>query len=446
VKTSREIAAASADLHNTSNSTQPPPDKVRRARARIPGDASRRFLEVVGNGGHSGEGDANELLTSVLLDASELLQSPRVTLMLYNAEDRTVEILDIGTPAFPGRIVHLGEGVAGRVIASGQPLVVEHYERWPGKISGEVDGPEIVSAVAVPLRHGSTPIGAMTAHSTDPDRRFTDGDAHVLEVFADVAMLALSHFSMHDELRTLNSRLERRVRERTKALQRSSHEIFRKNEQLEELILGVERTQDDERRRIAQDIHDSVMQTLSGAIFELKAAETSAGTSPVAPRLTTIRDLLHQLESELRGVIQDLQPAELEPGGLVRAIESEAVRLQSRYAIQTSVQTFGRHRAVPTGVEVAVLRIAKEALGNIQRHASARNAVIELHLLKNEVRLRVRDDGTGFDLDCCTDTRSHMGISGMRRRAEARGGSFVLDSTIGGGTTIMAALPTATQP
>ena len=415
---------------------------MRRERARIPGDASRRFVEVVASGGPSGDSDAHTLLNSILLDATELLQAQRVALMLYNDDDQTVEILDVGTPAFPGRRVELGEGLAGRVIESGQRLVIEDYDGWAGKLSGEVAGPPILSAVGVPLRHGATPIGALTAHSTVPGRRFTDGDAHVLEIFGDIAMLALSHFSMHDELRTLNNRLERRVRERTAALRQSSQEISRKNEQLEELIVGLEHAQDEERRRIAQDIHDSVMQTLSGVIFELKAAETSMDSSPVVSQLSSIRELLHQLETELRDVIQDLHSVELEPGGLMRAIEREATRLQARHAIQCSVRAAGHHRALPAAVESAVLRIVREALGNVQRHASASTVLITITMLKSEVRLVIRDDGIGFDSEQCNDGRVHLGISGMRRRAEARGGSFRIESGPGDGTTVTVAIPT----
>jgi signal transduction histidine kinase len=414
---------------------------TRRERARIPGDASRRFVEVVASGGPSGDSDAHTLLNSILLDATELLQAQRVALMLYNADDQTIEILDVGTPAFPGRRVELGEGLAGRVIQSGQRLVIEDYDVWAGKLSGEVSGPPILSAVGVPLRHGSTTIGALTAHSTVPGRRFTDGDAHVLEIFGDAAMLALSHFSLHDELRTLNNRLERRVRERTAALRQSSHEISRKNEQLEELILGLEHAQDEERRRIAQDIHDSVMQTLSGVIFELKAAETAVDKSPVASQLGSIRELMHRLHTELRDVIQDLQPAELEPGGLMPAIRDEASRLQTRHDIQCSVRAAGHHRALPTAVEAAILRIVREALGNVQRHSAASTVLLTLTMLKSEVRLMIRDDGVGFDPCRLNDGRLHLGISGMRGRAEARGGSFSIESNPDDGTTITVTIP-----
>ncbi|MGH2380419.1 MAG: GAF domain-containing sensor histidine kinase, partial [Candidatus Limnocylindria bacterium] len=288
----------------------------------MPSDASRRFVEVAARRARRRRSDAQALLQSILLDASDLLRASRVAIMLYHADDRTLEILDIGAPAFPGRIVHLGEGVAGRVIRSGRPLVIEDYEHWPGKISGDVEGPPIVSAVAVPLHSGTTPIGALTLHSLDPERRFTMADAHVLELFADLAMLALSHVSLYEEVRGLNRRLERRVRERTRALERSTEEIARKREQLEELLLGIGHAQNDERRRIAQDIHDGVMQTLTGAVYELKALETAAVSDDAqAPRLRNVRDLLHQVETELRDVIQDLQPAELEEGGLVGALE-----------------------------------------------------------------------------------------------------------------------------
>jgi signal transduction histidine kinase len=414
-----------------------------RRRASIPGDASRRFLEVItASGANMGGNDANTLLNSILLDARDLLKATRVAIMLYDAADRTVEILDIGAPAFPGRIVELGEGVAGRVIQSGQPLVIANYPQWQGKISGEAPGLPIMSAVAVPLRNRATTIGAMTAHSSEPDRSFTDDDAHMLEVFADVAMLALSHFSMYEELRTLNSRLGQRVRERTRALQQSTEEVARKNEQLQELIVGIGKVQNEERQRIAQDIHDGVMQTLTGAIFELKALETAAGPDgSFAPQVRIARELLRQLESELRAVIHDMQPVDLPGGGLIAAIESQAQVLQSRYGIRCRVQVFGKQRTLPHPVEVAALRIVKEALSNVQLHSSAILVDVELRMLRKEVRILVRDYGDGFIPDQPDGERAHLGISGMRRRAEALKGTFSLESTPGGGTVVQVSLP-----
>jgi signal transduction histidine kinase len=412
-----------------------------RQRSRVPSEASRRFVDVAALRARRRHKDAQTLLDSILRDAGDLLRASRVAIMLYDAGTRTVEILDIGKPVFPGRIVHLGEGVAGRVIMSGRPLVIEDYENWPGKISGEIEGPPIVSALGVPLHSGTTPIGAMTVHSTDPSRRFTMGDAHILELFADIAMLALSHVSLYEEVRALNRRLERRVRERTHALQRSTEEIARKNEQLEELLTEVGQAQNEERRRIAQDIHDGVMQTLTGAVYELKALETVETNGRLVPGLRNVRNLLHQLEVELRGVIQDLRPVELQGAGLSAAIEDEARDLQTRYGIKCLVKVVGRRRKLPEPVEVAALRIVKEALRNAHLHADAAVVGVEVHFRQHEVQLVIRDDGIGFDPVQVNDVRPHLGISGMRRRAEGIGGSFVLESTPGAGTSIVASLP-----
>jgi signal transduction histidine kinase len=412
-----------------------------RQRARVPSEASRRFVDVAALRARGRHKDAQTLLDSILRDAGDLLRASRVAIMLYDAGTQTVEILDIGKPVFPGRIVHLGEGVAGRVIVSGRPLVIEDYEHWPGKISGEIEGPPIVSALGVPLHSGTAPIGAMTVHSTDPARRFTMSDAHILELFADIAMLALSHVSLYEEVRGLNRRLERRVRERTHALQRSTEEIARKNEQLEELLAGVGQTQNEERRRIAQDIHDGVMQTLTGAVYELKALETLDTNGRLVLGLRNVRDLLHQLEVELRGVIQDLRPVELDGGGLTAAIEDEARGLQSRYGIRCLVKVVGRRRKLPEPVEVAALRIVKEALRNAYLHAAADVVSVEVHFRRHEVQVVIRDDGHGFDPVRINDVRPHLGISGMHRRAEAIGGTFVLESKPGAGTSIVASLP-----
>jgi signal transduction histidine kinase len=378
---------------------------------------------------------------SILRDAGDLLGASRVAIMLYDAGRRTIEILDIGRPVFPGRIVNLGEGVAGRVILSGRPLVIEDYESWPGKISGEIEGPQIVSALGVPLHSGTRPIGAMTVHSTDPARRFTMGDAHILELFADIAMLALSHVSLYDEVRALNHRLERRVRERTEALQRSTAEITRRREQLEELLAGIGETQDAERRRIAQDIHDGVMQTLTGAVYELKALEGADSSGALIPGLRSIRQLLHQLEVELRDVIQDLRPAELDTAGLVATIETEARELQARFGVPCLVRIIGRRRRLPEPVEVATLRIVKEALRNAQLHAAPSAVAVEVQFARGVLVIAVRDDGVGFDPARTTDDRPHLGISGMRRRAEAIGGELKLESSPGAGTSIRVSLP-----
>jgi signal transduction histidine kinase len=413
-----------------------------RQRARVPSDASRRFVDVAALRARGRHKDAQTLLDSILRDAGDLLRASRVAIMLYDAGSQTFEILDIGKPVFPGRIVRLGEGVAGRVIASGRPLVIEDYAAWPGKISGDVEGPPIVSALGVPLHSGTAPIGAMTVHSSDPSRRFTMSDAHILELFADIAMLALSHVSLYDEVRALNRRLERRVRERTNALQLSTEEIARKNEQLEELLAGIGQTQNEERRRIAQDIHDGVMQTLTGAVYELKALETVDPDGRLAPGLRNVRDLLHQLEVELRGVIHDLRPVELEGAGLAAAIEDEARELQGRYGIKCLVKVVGRRRKLPEHVEVAALRIVKEALRNVYLHAAAEVVNIEVGFRRREVQIVVSDDGQGFDPVPINDVRPHLGISGMRRRAEGIGGGFSIESAPGAGTSIMASLPT----
>jgi signal transduction histidine kinase len=92
---------------------------------------------------------------------------------------------------------------------------------------------------------------------------------------------------------------------------------------------------------------------------------------------------------------------------------------------------------------VAALRIIKEALRNAHLHASASAVGVELHFRRREIEVTVRDDGTGFDPERVRDARPHLGISGMRRRAEAIGGTFALDSTVGVGTSILATLPGA---
>ena len=259
-------------------------------------------------------------------------------------------------------------------------------------------------------------------------------DAHILELFADIAMLALSHVSLYDEVRALNRRLERRVRERTQALHRSTVEIARKSEQLEELLAGIGQTQNEERGRIAQDIHDGVMQTLTGAVYELKALETLDSDSSGA---LTPRPAQHPEAAPPAGG----GASRRHPGpatrrargrGLAAAIEAEARELRSRFGIACLVKVMGRRRRLPEPIEVAALRIVKEALGNAQHLAPRRTpSSVEVRFRRRDVEIVVRDDGAGFDPAASNDARPHLGISGMRRRAEAIGGTFSLESAPG---------------
>ncbi|MFE6734618.1 sensor histidine kinase [Microbacterium sp. NPDC057650] len=200
----------------------------------------------------------------------------------------------------------------------------------------------------------------------------------------------------------------------------------------------------DERTRLAREIHDTLAQGFTGIITQLQAAE-QAGDEEVRRRhthaaLALARDGL----AEARRSVQALRPTALEQTSLSDALVGVADAWTARTGIPASVTCTGTARPLPTETEVALLRAAQEALANVERHAAAKRVAIELRMDAAAVRLEVRDDGRGFDpaerVGRTSDSGGY-GLIAMRERLVSASGDLVVESRPGHGTTVRAEVP-----
>ena len=201
----------------------------------------------------------------------------------------------------------------------------------------------------------------------------------------------------------------------------------------------------EERNRLAREIHDSLAQGLTAIIWQLNAAEgpAEAGGQQALDSLDAVRNLAKECLQEARRSVWDLRIGPLKGVTLVEALQLEANKV-SGVGIETSFDLAGEERVIPAGVEVAVLRICQEALANVQKHASASRVSVTLSFDDARVRLRISDDGIGFDIQIPTHLdkdRGGFGLISMRERAQLLGGELQLSSTIGRGTVVEADLP-----
>jgi signal transduction histidine kinase len=197
----------------------------------------------------------------------------------------------------------------------------------------------------------------------------------------------------------------------------------------------------EERQRMAREIHDTLAQGLTGVITQLEAAGQT-DHDPVTRRhhLDNAATLARQSLAEARRSVQALAPGALEHGRLPDALD-EQVRTWSRlHGVAAETIVTGATVSLPAAAEVALLRVAQEALTNVGKHADATRVGVTLSLLDDRVLLDVRDDGRGFDLDA---TREHtsFGLIAMRQRLAALGGTLEVESRPGAGTAISASLP-----
>src|SRR5918995_1666028 len=187
------------------------------------------------------------------------------------------------------------------------------------------------------------------------------------------------------------------------------------------------RAQEEERRRLARDLHDEVNQALTAILLRLEALSQDSPPDRV-DELAELKRLVNQAMEELLNLARQLRPAALDDHGLMPAIE-------------TQVSTDGAPDTLPEDVQTAVYRILQEALANIGRHAGATAVAVDLEVEDERLELRIRDDGAGFDpssVVCGTGDGpgAGLGLSGMAERARLAGGELDVRSAPGGGTTV----------
>jgi signal transduction histidine kinase len=202
-------------------------------------------------------------------------------------------------------------------------------------------------------------------------------------------------------------------------------------------------SQEDERRRIARDLHDEFGQQLSAVTLRLAELKRGVGRrSGFAEQLAALEALTRQLDQELEQIIGRLRPTALDDLGLVAALDNYIRQWAAESGIACSLHTNGVEMGDMTSeIETAVYRIVQEALNNVVKHAQATHATVLLDRSAGRVSLIVEDDGLGFDVEEQLGGQQRFGVTGMRERALLLGGELEIESTHGTGTTVVARIP-----
>jgi signal transduction histidine kinase len=220
---------------------------------------------------------------------------------------------------------------------------------------------------------------------------------------------------------------------RTEELRRE-REVLRR-----QLLEKVITTQEDERRRIARELHDSTSQNLTSLIVGLRIMETNCAQCAAQSKATDMRLVASKTLDEVHDLSMRLRPRVLDDLGLAAALERLVSEWQARYKIPVDVAIQLNER-LPGDVETAIYRIVQETLTNIARHAQAHSASILVERRGDIVRAIVEDDGVGFDINTNHGER-HLGLLGMRERAELLNGTLTIESNPERGTSIFIEIP-----
>jgi signal transduction histidine kinase len=336
------------------------------------------------------------------------------------------------------------------VLRTGQPgLYPEATEELLAAIARDADQIELVrslgvkSAMIVPLVTRGHTLGTITlVLSAESGRQYTEVDLALAEELARRAALAVDNARLYAEAQQLNTELEDRVARRTAELQAAITQLENSRAQLLLLAQHEQIGREEDRARMAREVHDELGQALTGLKMDLAWLQKHTGPrqKDLLRKLREMSDLVDTTIQGVRRIATELRPGMLDDLGLVPAMEWQLQEFQKRSGILCSFAS--RLEEVPLNAEgtTVLFRILQETLTNVARHAAATRVDVSLDEKEGYVRLRVQDNGRGIT-QSETNGSTSFGLLGMRERVKLRSGDFAIRGIPGQGTTVVITLP-----
>ncbi|GFN22556.1 histidine kinase [Thermanaeromonas sp. C210] len=216
-------------------------------------------------------------------------------------------------------------------------------------------------------------------------------------------------------------------------------------QQTQQLVFSIIRAQEEERKRVAREIHDGPAQSLAHIALRAEYCLQLLNRDP-----DQIREELHALQNvvslclqDMRKIIFDLRPMVLDDIGLVPALERYFATYKEQHGLEVDFLFLGQERRLDNTLEVALFRIIQEAVNNIRKHAGVKRAVVKVEMLPNRISIGIRDEGKGFDLEAVRNREEGRGygLMGMRERVQLLKGEMKITTAPGKGTNISITIP-----
>jgi signal transduction histidine kinase len=359
--------------------------------------------------------ELNRILPKVIQIAEELVGANGGVVALWDEERNVITYPYLHN--LPWKLANVtvprGEGLAGEVMATGCPAVIEDYRTYPRAVPAFVEA-GVLSVAAVPIVSSDRIFGALAVVNIGKSKSFLDRDVAILTGIGRQAGIAVENAYLYGNLRFYARRMTQ--------------------------------AQENERKRIARELHDDTIQSLIALSRRLEALATS---DEQLSQATTqrVRELWEQTDDMIQRVrrfSQNLRPSILDDLGLLPALDELTTDLNRQVGLQAEFQVSGARRRLSSEVELTLFRVAQEALSNIRRHAEATKVVTSVELTDSALYMTVRDNGIGFKPRTLTEDLTHedrLGVIGMHERVRLLGGTLLIESEPGRGTEVSVQVP-----
>ncbi len=339
------------------------------------------------------EGKESRVLGLISEEARIIVNGMGSALMLHEGDSLHC-VCGAGAPRCPKEFYHVESSYYGSIFKEGKTIIVRDAQ---SEIPAAERSDEVRTLIIVPLLEGDKKLGLLMV--SNKSGGFDRADQRIMEMFAAQAVLALR-----------NSRM------------------FEQSEKL--VVQG-------ERQRLARELHDSVTQALYAITFcsdaAVRSLESGKETAAIE-QLKALQGMAQQGMRDMRSLIFDLHPPELESEGLVGAIQARLNSVEIRSGLGADLFVEGDERRLPLRVEEGLFRIAIEALNNSTKHSKAESVTVQVDFAEGETTVRIIDDGRGFDI--ATLPTGGMGLRSIRERADKINAELDIASEPGKGTVL----------
>ncbi len=363
--------------------------------------------------------DLDQIFERIIRAAQEIIPNlSQVVIHLLQEPDQGLQPVAVATPDRShenGFRMHLGEGIAGQVLASGLPMNVGDVQSEPRYLA---HGLPTHSLLVVPLQSGEYPLGTLSVQSSLPNA-FSSEDEYLLRHLGIQAAIAIANARLFDEVRA-------------------------GREQLQVLSRQLLETQEAERRFVVQELYGEIGQELSALKMNLLVLLQSSEGASLASRLEESVALAECALDRIRAMSLDLHPALLDDLGLAAALRSLLDEQARRGGFIGEFVAEGWQERRTPQLELVCYRVVQEALTNIMRHAHAQHVLLQIQAHAMELNLVVRDNGLGFDVAAARRRALQgqcLGLLGLEERVLLAGGQLEIESALGYGTELRARFP-----
>ena len=350
----------------------------------------------------------DHLLERIAKVACEQADARYAALGVLDEDGKLVKFITVGMTDDEIKLIDhppIGKGLIGELMNTDVPLRVPVIQDHPRSSGFPAHHPDMVSFLGVPIRALNRQLGQIYLTEKIDGLAFTSDDEKIIQMLAAYAAVAIQNARLHENTRRL-------------------------------AVL-------EERERIGMDLHDGIIQSIYGVGLSLESALHSFEEDPqdAKQRVQRSIDSLNQAIRDLRGYILDLRPRQMGSEGLMSGLN----RLIAEFRANTlaTVQISGTDhdlKDLPQPRSMALFHICQEALGNIAKHAKAKQVEITLWSTEERVLMEIHDNGKGFEMEKMNAAIGH-GVANMQTRARAVGGDVDISSVVGEGTTVLAWVP-----